>query len=105
MGGPKVPAVMQGASLQPLLDGDRQKWRDEFYSEHPFEPRAIATRQAVRTERWKYMRYPEHDTETLFDLKNDPQEVRDLSGDPKHRKRLTALRSRCDILGQQVRGG
>ena len=43
----------------------------------------------VRTERWKYIRFPEGENpEQLFDLALDPGEMHDLATDPGHREVL-----------------
>ncbi len=104
LAGVDAPEVMQGRSLAPLLQGKHPKWRTEFYYEHPFEHQAIAKSEAVRTKRWKYMRYPQYDHEELYDLKNDPDEVENLAGEAKHAKTLESLRRRCNELAAKTAG-
>ncbi|MPZ18777.1 MAG: sulfatase-like hydrolase/transferase [Luteitalea sp.] len=73
-------AAMQGRSLVPLLDDEKAEWRTEFFYEHLFEHPKIPATEAIRTERWKYIRYVDQDPiyEQLFDLQTDPNEVEDL---------------------------
>jgi arylsulfatase A-like enzyme len=49
--------------------------------------------RAVRDDRWKLIVYPQINKTQLFDLRNDPDETRDLASDPNDRgvvERLTA---------------
>jgi len=104
LAGVGVPDVMQGRSLAPLLRGKTSEWRTEFYYEHPFEHKAIAKSEAVRTNRWKYMRYPQYGHEELYDLRNDPNEVRNLAGEAAYGKTLESLRKRCNELASIAAG-
>ena len=78
-----VPS-MKGRSLVPLLEGRARDWRRSFlceYFEEPAFPR-IPSWQAIRTERWKYIRYTNIDgMDELYDLASDPGEVRNLIND------------------------
>jgi N-acetylglucosamine-6-sulfatase len=57
--------------------------------------------QAVRTERWKYIHYTElKDSDELYDLSNDPYEMKNRIGDPQS---ATALREMQEKLAQQLR--
>lgn len=76
-----TPGVdMQGQSLVPLVQGERINWRKEFFYEHLFEHPRIPKTEAVRTGRWKYIRYVDQEPvyEQLFDLESDPLEVGNL---------------------------
>ncbi|NED99702.1 sulfatase-like hydrolase/transferase [Phytoactinopolyspora halotolerans] len=58
-----------------------------------------ATYHAITDGRWKYIHYPEGDTEQLFDVENDPDERTDLSGSSEHEKRRADLRQELiDLL-------
>lgn len=95
------PASMQGKSMVPLLKGKNDGWRKEFFYEYMSEPqfRRIPSTLAVRTERWKYIRYPEiTDIEELYDIKNDPYELKNLAYDPKHASTLADMKKRMDAL-------
>ena len=68
------------------------KLNDEELWDHPEIPRS----ECVRTERWKYIQYPGHpEYVELFDLAADPDEKRNLAGDPGHARVLAELRERC----------
>jgi arylsulfatase A-like enzyme len=49
---------------------------------------------ALNDGRWKYIRYLRHgETEELYDLQEDPEELRNLADTPEHRERLETLRA------------
>jgi N-acetylglucosamine-6-sulfatase len=101
LAGVKVPQTMQGRSLLPLLKGDPKGWRTSFLTEYFHEGKeAIQTWQAVRTERWKYVHYPEKNSkDELYDLKADPYEMKNLLDDPASQE---ALRQLQDELKRQL---
>ena len=77
-----VPPSMQGESLLPMIRGEEAEWRTEFFYDHYYLPHRIPASEAVRTERWKYIRYINSDPlfEELYDLREDPDETRNLIG-------------------------
>lgn len=101
LAGIAAPASMQGKSMVPLLKGNDSGWRKEFFYEYMSEPQfpKIPSALAVRTDRWKYIRYPEiTDIEELYDIKNDPYELKNLAADPKHASTLADMKKRMDAL-------
>jgi len=102
--GVEVPDDMQGASLVPLLVGDSpDDWRDAIYF-HYYEYPAVhmvPPHIGVRTERWKLVRYYPFDEWELFDLANDPDELRNLYGDPQHAAVAEGLKARLEALRRQ----
>lgn len=102
MAGVPIPGVMQGIDLQPLLRDPGRPGREDWYYEHLYKTpptRApIPPCEGVRTERWKYTRYPETSPllEQLFDLVADPGEETNLVRIPAHAAILARLRARCD---------
>ncbi len=98
--GVKIPAVMQGQDLGPLVRGETAKdWRTEFFYEHPTitSKNRIPSSQAVVSRTAKYIRYPEHDYEELFDLKADPGETHNLANDSAAEKQLDRMRLKLDL--------
>jgi N-acetylglucosamine-6-sulfatase len=88
------PSGLDGTSLLPLATGKATKVRDallyEYYWERNFPQ--TPTMHALRTDRYKYIHY--HgiwDTDELFDLDADPDERRNVIGDPAHAAALRAL--------------
>jgi N-acetylglucosamine-6-sulfatase len=105
LAGVPVPGAMEGRSLMPLLRGSARDWRTsflvEYFSDRVF-PRVLNMGyQAVRTDRWKYIRYTELEgMDELYDLVADPNEMSNVIGDPA---RETALRALKQELGRLVR--
>lgn len=84
LAGLPVPAVMQGRSLKPLLEGHAPtNWRTEFFYEHHTKPDIIPPVEAVRTQKWKYIRWiaTKPLMEELYDLEADPLEEHNLVND------------------------
>jgi arylsulfatase A-like enzyme len=100
-----------GRSWKPLLEGDSAGWRTAFFYQYNYEPQFPYTPnvRAVRTDRWKYIRYPHGDggpdryTGELYDLGNDPLEMHNLFAVPAQSERVKALDARLQQLMQQHR--
>ena len=105
--GISVPDGMQGRSLRPLLEGDPpEDWRQSvLYSYYEnswafremardqmtdprfqfWTPHRVGPHRGVRTDRYKLIEYyGEEDYWELFDLREDPDELRNLYGEPGH---------------------
>jgi N-acetylglucosamine-6-sulfatase len=81
------PEGVQGASFLPLARGEEVPWRNamlyEYFWERPFVQ--TPTVLGVRTERYKYCWYHGvFDLNELYDLKDDPHEMRNLIDDPRY---------------------
>jgi arylsulfatase A-like enzyme len=50
----------------------------------------------IRTDRWKLIRYPKLNREQLFNLHEDPHELRDRIGDEELKPIANELRARLD---------
>jgi len=82
MAGVPIPAGVEGTSL---LSAAR---RDHVYGEHSENERAS---RMLRDERYKLIYYPIGNRLQLFDLREDPGELRDLSEDATHASARAAL--------------
>ncbi|MBI3874501.1 MAG: sulfatase-like hydrolase/transferase, partial [Verrucomicrobia bacterium] len=79
------PAGIDGVSFKPVIEGKAKSERSELF----FAYRHV--QRAWRDERWKLIRYPDVNVTQLFDLQNDPEEMRDLANDPAHAPRVAQL--------------
>jgi len=98
-----------GRSWKGLLEGNRAGWRTAFFYQYNYEPQFPYTPnvRAVRTEDWKYIRYPHGDggpdrhRAELYDLRNDPLEMRNLIAAREHADVVRKLEARLQQLMQQ----
>jgi len=101
---------IHGASWAPLLGGDARGWRTSWYYEYNYEKQFPYTPnvRGVRTDEWKYVRYPHGDggpdrhKAELYNLKDDPGELRNLIDDPACRDRREVLRQELRRLMEQA---
>lgn len=102
LGAAALPQHLHGRSLLPLLNAADDPWRSSFLAEYFYNPGQTArfpTWQAVRTERWKYIRYPGHkQMDELYDLAADPLELRNLIDDAEAKATLQELKSDLERL-------
>ena len=101
--GASIPTDMQGASLVPLMKGQQPvDWRTAMYYHYYEFPGAhsVARHYGIRTDRYKLIHYypheknPEMDQWELFDLKNDPQEMRSRYGESEFADVTAELKQR-----------
>ncbi|MEC8536344.1 MAG: sulfatase, partial [Bacteroidota bacterium] len=98
MAGLDVPAYMQGASMQDLLIGtSANDWRTSFLFEYYLDtywPYAGPNQIAVRTKRYKLVdAFLKNDIDELYDLKNDPGEMKNLINSMDHKDVEAELRA------------
>jgi N-acetylglucosamine-6-sulfatase len=97
----------QGKSLVPLLEGRTPPWRSsvliEYYSDTVFPRILTMGYQAVRTERYKYIRYAElTGMDELYDLDTDPFELDNLIGSPQGQTLLPQLQAELERLQREA---
>ena len=103
------PTNMQGRDISDLyLEHNPVEawhyWRTEFFYEHPpFAGDRIPPSEALVRKDFKYMYWPKHDVEQLFDLVNDPIEEVDLAGNPKYADKLAEMRKRFKELKEAAK--
>ncbi len=106
LSGASEKMTVDGRSLVPLLRGENPAdWRTSFliqYNSDTVFPRVHRMGyRAIRTERWKFIRYTELDgMNELYDLAADPYEMRNLIREPDAQSILSELDSQLDELLQ-----
>ncbi|MDE6164309.1 MAG: DUF4976 domain-containing protein, partial [Muribaculaceae bacterium] len=105
LAGVDVPDDMHGVSLVPLLRGEKpDEWRDAVYYhyyEYPAE-HAVKRHYGVRTDRYKLMHfYNDIDCWELYDLQEDPLEMKNIYGDPGTEEVTASLKRRLKELQQE----
>jgi N-acetylglucosamine-6-sulfatase len=111
-GAPPLEKV-HGQSWRRLAGGDTSGWRKSFYYEYNYEHQFPYTPnvRALRTDKWKYIRYPHGDGSPdkhmaeLYNLKADPGENKNLIKNPKLAKTVKKLRRELDrVIAQHGDG-
>ena len=85
LAGCRPPAWMEARSLLPALRGDpAAPARDVVFAEHARDGTLQGTElmTMVRERRWKLVHFVDTSAGQLFDLEQDPQELRNLWEDP-----------------------
>jgi N-acetylglucosamine-6-sulfatase len=101
---------IHGVSWAPLVAGDARGWRTSWYYEYNYEKQFPYTPnvRGVRTDEWKYVRYPHGDggpdrhKAELYNLKDDPGELKNLIDDPACRDRVATLKKELERLMEQA---
>jgi arylsulfatase A-like enzyme len=104
--GQRVPEDMQGRSCLPLLKGDRPAdWRTAMYYRYYDYPGAhrVQPHYGIRTDHYKLIYYKKIDQWELFDLSNDPHELKNLYADPSHAKQVQELKDELYRLKKELR--
>jgi arylsulfatase A-like enzyme len=92
LAGVAPPENIHGRSIVPVLRGERATHRDAMlFAYRDFQ-------RAAREDRFKVIHYPRIDRWQLFDLKTDPDEMRDLVGDPAQQATLAGMKTRLAQL-------
>jgi arylsulfatase A-like enzyme len=89
-----IPSDMQGRSLVPLLTNEAPSdWRESIYYHYYEFPgwHDVRRHYGVRTARYKLIHYYDIDEWELFDLQNDPDELRSVYEDPAHARVIKEL--------------
>ncbi|HEY3318974.1 MAG TPA: sulfatase-like hydrolase/transferase [Planctomycetota bacterium] len=95
--GLKVPDTVDGKDLWPVLRGEKADVRDATLHAYRGIQRAVRTHDAKLIE---YLVKGQRTTQ-LFDLKNDPWEMKNLADDPAHAGLLKSMRERYEQLTKE----
>lgn len=89
--GIKPPAGLAGGSLRPLLEDPSRPGKPAAFTLVTRGPRQRG--DSVRTDRWRYTQWSDG-THELYDHKLDPEETRNVAGQPENRELLDELAAR-----------
>ena len=99
--GIEQPADMQGRSLVPVLEGKTpDDWRKSVYY-HYYEfpqPHHVHPHLGIRTERYKLIHFYSIDEWELFDLENDPHELKSIYEEPENAELVKDLKAQLESL-------
>jgi len=104
LAGGAIPVQYQGRSLVPLMTGIvppdwRQSFLIELYSDTVFPRMHKLGYRAIRSERWKYIRYNDQTgMDEFYDLVSDPYELRNGIHDPALAKPLVEMQAELKRL-------
>lgn len=102
--GVDVPSDMQGQSLVPLFKGQTPgDWRKSFYYHYYEFPGAHSVRRhyGVRTDRYKLMHFYNENEWELYDLKQDPNEMRNIYSDQSSKQIASDLKAELEKLRER----
>ena len=101
MAGAEIPGDMQGQSLVPLLRGEKvENWRSSIYYhfyEYP-SVHMVPKHNGVRNERYKLIQIYEFGEWEFYDLQNDPDESKNVYGDPEYQDEISTMKSELERL-------
>lgn len=90
------PDTMEYQSLAPLLRGESVAGRSHIYGAY------MMLQRMVRNERYKLIYYPTIQRHRLYDLQNDPQELKDLSDQPEYASLLQEMKQELRRLQEEM---
>ena len=101
------PGDMQGRSLRPLLRGRTpRRWRKSVYYHYHEYPavHSVKRHYGVRTERYKLIHfYHDIDEWELYDLKKDPDELKNVCSDPEYADVVKKLKAELKRLRKRYK--
>ncbi|MBN2315708.1 MAG: sulfatase [Sedimentisphaerales bacterium] len=98
-----VPADIQGRSFRAIANGGTlDDWRKTMYYRFYEVAFGIGPHEGVRTRSYKLIHFLYGDEGwELYDFQKDPDEMKNLYGQPKYRELVETLKSEMDVLKRQ----
>lgn len=94
LAGAPIPSDLQGVSLVPVLNGKSKNVRNNVYY-HYYEngEHAVSPHFGISDGRYKLIRYYKRVGEwEFFDMKKDPQELKNLYTNPKYKRQIAKMK-------------
>jgi arylsulfatase A-like enzyme len=88
-----IPPVMQGVDLLQLIQKKLPERKHFFYEHTVFASPMLPKVEGLISKDFKYFNYTEHQFESLYDTRRDPEETKDVAADKKYRKKLAAIQA------------
>lgn len=95
LAGVPVPDYVDFKSIKPLLDGKSEHYATIYGAYKNLQ-------RMITKDGWKYILYPTCRGERLYNLKNDPMEMHDLSANPEYAAKMQELRTALFGLGSEL---
>ncbi len=95
-----IPADIQGRSFRAIASGRTPSdWRMAMYYRFYESAFGIGPQEGVRTQRYKLVHFLYGDKGwELYNLEKDPEEMKNLFGDPEHRRLVETLKVEMEAL-------
>lgn len=100
----QAPSAMQGESFRDLVNGKSKKWRDAIYYTYYEYPSVhmVKRHYGVSTKRYKLIHfYYDIDEWEMYDLKEDPDEMKNIYDDPEYAEVRADLHQKLKELREQ----
>jgi arylsulfatase A-like enzyme len=102
LAGAEKPTYLEGRSLAPFFENPDHQLRETVFSECVgVGGKPGMGHRMVRSERWKLVLTDEEEF-VLFDMKNDPYELNDLSDQPENQEVLKELKNQLKVWMKRV---
>lgn len=103
--GTAVPEDIQGVSFRSIAGGKKPKgWREAMYYRFYEQAYDIGPHEGIRTQRYKLIHFLYGDSGwELYDLEKDPDEMKNVYGNPENRTLAEKLKTQMESLKQRYR--
>jgi uncharacterized sulfatase len=104
LGIPMPAGIRQnGLDFSPLLRGEGADSRDAIYGQYDLHNGGPAYMRMIRTDNWKLVRYYRSNMQDeLFDLRADPEELKNLTNDPETAAVRAELTKRLETWMREI---